>query len=192
MNKENCFELGALIKPHGLKGELQAFWDTDNIDLYLDIESILVEQNGQLVPFFVENLKPQVGQKVIIKLEGVDTIEQAEEFRKLKLFLPDEFVPKLRDDEFFYHEIIGFMVSDVQTGKVGEIETIYNLPQNDLLVIKRGEKEILIPLKKELIKEFNRETKTILMQLPEGLLDVYLSEDDEKEELENGDEGMGN
>lgn len=184
MNKENCFELGALVKPHGLKGELQAFWDTDNIDLYLDIESILVEQNGQLVPFFVENLKPQVGQKVIIKLEGVDTIEQAEEFRKLKLFLPDEFVPKLREDEFFYHEIIGFMVSDVEKGEIGQIDTIYNLPQNDLLVIKHQEKEILIPLKKELIKNFDREKKAILMQLPEGLLEVYLNENEDKEEEE--------
>jgi 16S rRNA processing protein RimM len=182
MNKENCFELGSLIKPHGLKGDIQAFWDTDNIDLYLGIESILVEQKGQLVPFFVENLRPQVGQKVLIKLEGVDTIEQAEEFRKLKLFLPDEFIPKLKDDEFFYHEIIGFLVSDIEKGEIGIIDTIYNLPQNDLLVIKHQEKEILIPLKKELIKEFNRENKTILMQLPEGLLDVYLSEDTTKEE----------
>jgi 16S rRNA processing protein RimM len=180
MTKENCFELGSLIKPHGLKGDIQAFWDTDNIDLYLSIESILVEQKGQLVPFFVENLRPQVGQKVLIKLEGIDTIEQAEEFRKLKLFLPDEFVPKLKEDEFFYHEIIGFMVSDVEAGEIGQIDTIYNLPQNDLLVIKRKEKEILIPLKKELIKEFNRENKSILMQLPEGLLDVYLSEDNEE------------
>jgi len=182
MNKDNCFELGSLIKPHGLKGDLQAFWDTDNIDLYLDIESILVEQKGQLVPFFVENLRPQVGQKVLIKLEGIDTIEQAEEFRKLKLFLPDELVPKLKDDEFFYHEIIGFMVSDVEKGEIGKIETIYNLPQNDLLVINHKEKEVLIPLKKELIKEFSRENKSILMQLPEGLLDVYLSDDNEEKE----------
>ena len=191
MNKENCFELGSLIKPHGLKGDIQAFWDTDNIDLYLDIESILIEQKGQLVPFLVENLRPQVGQKVLIKLEGIDTIEQAEEFRKLKLFLPDEFVPKLEEDEFFYHEIIGFMVSDMEKGEIGKIETIYNLPQNDLLVINHQRKEVLIPLKKELIKEFDRENKTILMQLPEGLLDVYLNEDDNKddnkEELENED-----
>ena len=181
MTKENCFELGSLIKPHGLKGEIQAFWDTDNIDLYLNIESILVEQNGQLVPFFVENLRPQVGQKVILKLEGIDTIEQAEEFRKLKLFLPDEFVPKLEDDEFFYHEIIGFVVSDTEKGELGKIETIYNLPQNDLLVINYKEKEILIPLKKELIKEFDRENKYILMQLPEGLLEVYLEDTDPTE-----------
>ncbi|WP_291726440.1 ribosome maturation factor RimM [Bernardetia sp.] len=181
MTKENCFELGSLIKPHGLKGDIQAFWDTDNIDLYLNIESILVEQNGQLVPFFVENLRPQVGQKVILKLEGIDTIEQAEEFRKLKLFLPDEFVPKLEDDEFFYHEIIGFVVSDTEKGKLGKIETIYNLPQNDLLVINYKEKEILIPLKKELIKEFDRENKSILMHLPEGLLEVYLEDTDQAE-----------
>lgn len=179
MTKEDCFELGSLIKPHGLKGEIQAFWDTDNIDLYLGIESILIEQQGQLIPFFVENLRPQVGQKVILKLEGIDTIEQAEEFRKLKLFLPDAFIPKLEDDEFFYHEVIGFEVSDVEHGKLGKVETIYNLPQNDLLVVHYQEKEVLIPIKKEFIKEFDREKKSILMQLPEGLLDVYIK--DEKE-----------
>lgn len=181
MKKEDCFELGAIIKPHGLQGDIQAFLDTDNVDLYIDLDSILIEQNGRLVPFFIEELRPQAGNKVLIKFEEINTVEQAERLRKAKLYLPDQLIPPLAEDEFFYHEIIGFTVVDELHGVLGQIETIYNLPQNDLLVVTYKNNEVLIPLKAKLISNLDKDNQQLLMRLPEGLLDVYTQKDDTPE-----------
>jgi 16S rRNA processing protein RimM len=174
MNKETCFEVGGIIRPHALLGELLVFLDVDNPADYLDIETIFVEKNGQLVPYFVEALHLQPNGRALLSLDGIDTIEAAKSLVGLSLFLPDSYLPALDDDEFYIHELIGFELTDQHLGRIGTVENIYELPTQNALVLTYQGKEVLVLMQSEWIVEFDKAKKTLLMNLPEGLLDVYL------------------
>ncbi|AHM60480.1 16S rRNA-processing protein [Flammeovirgaceae bacterium 311] len=173
MRKDDCYQLGIIQRPHGLKGEVAVFLDVDDPSVYTALESVFVDQDGQLIPFFIEEL--QIGsQKVILKFEEVDSYEEAAELSGLELYLPLSTLPPLEGNAFYYHEIIGFQLVDQESGPVGEIREVVSGMQ-DLLVVDRQGIEILVPLHDELISEVKREQRELHMQLPEGLLDIYLN-----------------
>ncbi|WP_224996782.1 ribosome maturation factor RimM [Cesiribacter sp. SM1] len=173
MRKEDCYLLGTIQRPHGLKGEVAVFLDVDDPSVYTALESVFVDQDGQLIPFFIEAL--QIGsQKNIFKFEEIDSYEDAAELTGYDLYLPLSTLPPLEGNAFYYHEIIGFTLVDKESGQVGEIRQVVSGMQ-DLLVVDRQGIEILVPLHDELIDRVDREQRQLLMQLPEGLLDVYLN-----------------
>jgi 16S rRNA processing protein RimM len=173
MRKEDCYQLGIIQRPHGLKGEVAVFLDVDDPSGYTALESVFVDQDGQLIPFFIEEL--QIGsQKNIFKFEEVDSYEDAAELSGLDLYLPLSALPPLEGNTFYYHEIVGFTLVDKESGPVGVIREVISGMQ-DLLVVDRQEIEILVPLHDELIDRVDREQQELHMQLPEGLLDVYLN-----------------
>lgn len=175
MNPESCFELGYIIKAHGIEGDVQAMLDVDIPEEYIELESVFVEINQKLVPFFIEDLKLFKGKKALIKFEDVDSLEEAEELIRKKLFLPLKFLPKLRDDQFYYHEIIGYRVADKKEGDLGTIREVVEAPGQDLVVMDYRDKEVLIPVTDEVVLKVDHEAKVLLVDLPEGLLDVYLN-----------------
>ncbi len=174
MNKESCFELGKIIKPHGLQGELQIYLDVDEPTAYKNLESVFVEINDNLVPFFVESLSLN-GNKGIIAFEDVESFEDAEKLRDHKLHLPLALLPELPDGKFYYHEVIGYTVVDQQEGALGTVASILSGKAQDLLEMDYQGKEILIPLIDEIVLGANHEDKTLNVNLPKGLLDLYLS-----------------
>ena len=173
MRKEDCYQLGTIQKPHGLKGEVSVFLDVDDPAGYTELESVFVDQGGQLIPFFVEEV--QIGaQKAIVKFEEIDSYEEAAELSGLDLYLPLSVLPPLEGNTFYYHEIIGFQLIDEASGPVGEIQEVMSGMQ-DILMVDRQGTEILVPLHDELIARVDREQKELHMRLPDGLLDVYLN-----------------
>src|SRR6187200_2347240 len=107
MNVENCFVLGYITKPHGISGEVQAHFEAESPKEYSELESVFVEINKKLIPFFIDSISINKS-KAIIKFEDVDSVEEASEFAGKKLFLPVEALPELEEDQFYYHDIIGF------------------------------------------------------------------------------------
>ena len=107
-------------------------------------------------------------------LEGIETLDAAKELVGKKLFLPVSFLPKLKDDQFYYHEIIGFQVVDENHGNIGMIGDILELPHQSLFQIRNGEKEILIPVVDDIIQKVDRKKKQLLIKAPEGLIEIYL------------------
>ena len=172
MKKEDCFELGYIRQTHGLKGELTVIFDVDEPQEYEDLDSVFIEQKGQLVPFIVESLNI-AGGKVIMKLEEVDSVVKAQTLKGSKLYLPLTLLPQLEEDTFYYHEIIGYDVHDQNKGYLGKVKTIYNLPAQDLIALDYKNAEVLIPINEHIVLKIETETKTIITQLPEGLLEVY-------------------
>ena len=88
--------------------------------------------------------------------------------------MPLEFLPKLEGDKFYFHEVTGFTVEDVNFGKVGVIKGINDTTAQALFEIDREGVEILIPMNDEFIKKVDRKKKIILVETPEGLIDLYL------------------
>ena len=174
MQKEDCFYLGKIVKKYSFKGEVLAKLDTDQPDIYENLDSILVELRGNLIPFFIESSQLHKSELLRIKFEDVDTEQDADLLLKSDLFLPLEFLPKLEGDKFYFHEVIGFTIEDVNFGKVGVIKSINDSTAQELFEIDRNGIEILIPISDEFIKKVDRKNKTIIVETPEGLIDLYL------------------
>jgi 16S rRNA processing protein RimM len=173
MTKDDCYELGKVVKTHGLKGELSIYLDVDVPGEYEELDSLLVEREGQLVPYFVEALNLQ-GQRAIVKLEEVNDITTASELVGCPLWLTLDNLPELDEDQFYYHEIVGYSVVDVESGPIGRVASVATLPHQDLLVVDHLGHEVLIPITDDIVLGHDAEAKTITVRLPEGLLDVYL------------------
>ena len=109
-----------------------------------------------------------------IKFEDVDTEDDADQLLKCELYLPLAALPKLEGNKFYYHEIIDFTVVDASFGIVGTITGVNDNTSQPLLEIDRDGIEILIPINDAIIKKVDREAKTIHIEAPDGLIDLYL------------------
>lgn len=174
MEKRDCFYLGKIIKKYSFKGELLAKLDTDQPELYGNLDAIFVEIKGNLLPFFVEHSQFHKSELLRIKFEEVDTEADADALLKCDLYLPLELLPKLDGNKFYFHEVIGFTIKDKNFGKVGIIKGINDSTAQALFEIDRNGKEVLIPMNDDFIKKVDRPNKTILVETPEGLIDLYI------------------
>lgn len=174
MKLEEAFYIGYLTKTKGLKGELQLYFEYDAPEL-LDLDVIYAEISGKLVPYFVSSYKLQQNQTANIYFDDVDHIDKAQPLVKKKVYLPLEKQPDRSEEEFHYIDLKGFIVSDETHGELGEILEINEYPQQFVATVSFKGKEVLFPLNEDMIVEIDEENNTILVDLPEGLLDLYLS-----------------
>lgn len=174
MDKDQCFQLGSIIRKVGTDGRVLLLMDTDNPKHYIKTESVLVEIHGKLVPFFVTSFRLQPSNQAHLKLEDIDLPEQADMVIGADVFLPLDKLPVLKGNKFYYHEIIGFTVVDLNTtSEVGIIRDVLENGPNDLFLVEaEGNPEILIPVSDDWIVKVDRTKKTIEMNLPEGLTEV--------------------
>lgn len=176
MNKEQCFQVGRIAKVHGLRGEVNVVLDVDFPEDYEGLEHLFLEQKGRLVPFFLEHFVIQPGGRALAKFEELDTIEQVESLVGSEAFLPVAELPELDEDQYYYHELIGFEVIDETKGLIGPVQIIYDLETQDLLGVTHQGKEVLIPIQDGIIQKVDKAAKKVYCQLPEGLLEIYLED----------------
>ncbi|TAD97618.1 MAG: 16S rRNA processing protein RimM [Bacteroidetes bacterium] len=171
MKKEDCYELGYILRTHGLKGEVVAFFDVDEPEYYEDLEAVFIEQKGKLISFPIQKVsfRPDT---VVLKFKKMDKIEDVQHLKGSKLFLSLEELPEL-EDGFFFHEVIGYQVVDLVLGILGKVTVIYELPSQNLLAMDYKGVEVLIPMNKEIMLEVDKEKQQINVDLPEGLLEIY-------------------
>ncbi|MDX1904380.1 MAG: ribosome maturation factor RimM [Thermonemataceae bacterium] len=176
ISREDCYELGKILKPHGLKGEVSVFLDVDSPEEYEQMDSVIVELEGELIGFEVEKVRilPNKPKVALLKLADIDSIEDTEELIGANLLLPLDVLPSLDDTHFYFHEIIGFEIVDAKKGLLDKVETVYSFAEGSLLVMMYQGKEVLIPINDETITNVDRKAKRLHVNLPEGLLEVYL------------------
>ncbi|TVZ58000.1 16S rRNA processing protein RimM [Flavobacteriaceae bacterium MAR_2010_105] len=174
MQKSDCFYLGKIVKKYSFKGELLLKLDTDEPELYGDLDAIFIDLRNNLVPFIIEASQFHKSELLRVKFEDVDTEQDADSLLKCDVYLPLEFLPKLEDDKFYFHEIIGFKVEDVNYGTVGIVKAINDSTAQALFEIDRDGTEILIPMNDAFIKKVDKKNKIIVVDTPEGLIDLYI------------------
>jgi len=174
MRKDECFYLGKIAKKFSFKGEVLIYLDTDEPEIYQEMESVFVELGKNLIPFFIEKSQMHKGDWLRVKFEDIDTEEQAEEILGCEIYLPLSFLPELEDDKFYYHEIEGFDVIDVRLGKIGTVTRINDSNAQPLFEIDFNGKEILVPMIDNFILEVNKKEKYLKLDTPPGLVDLYL------------------
>ena len=173
MELDDCFEIGYILKPHGLKGAVSIQLDVDDPSKYSKMESVLVKISDQLVPFFISSLQ-LIGNKGIMELQDISSKQEAEELRSSALMLPLELLPKLGKNQFYYHEVIGYTIVDENLGRLGVIENIFAGGNQDLIAMRFQDKEIMIPVNNEIVGNADHVNKVVNTKLPEGLLEIYL------------------
>lgn len=174
MRKDDCFYLGKIAKKFSFKGEVLIYLDTDEPELYENMESVFVEFNKNLVPFFIENSSLHKNDFLKVKFEDVDTEADADEIMGCEIYLPISMLPKLEGNKFYFHEVIGFEIEDQRLGVFGKIVSINDTAAQPLFEVINGDVEILIPMIDQFLVKVDRENKKIVMNLPEGLIEMYL------------------
>ncbi len=174
MRKEDCFYLGKIAKKFSFKGEVLIYLDTDEPELYENMESVFVEFNNNLVPFFIEQSALHKGDFLRVKFEDVSTEAEADRLLGSGVYLPLKMLPKLTGNKFYYHEVVGFEIEDKRLGVFGKIFGVNDSAAQALFEVKNGEIEILIPIIDNFLVKIDRDNKKVVMDLPEGLVEMYL------------------
>jgi 16S rRNA processing protein RimM len=174
MRKEDCFYLGKIAKKFSFKGEVLIYLDTDEPELYENMESVFVELNNNLVPFFIENSSLHKNDFLRVRFEDVNTEAEADRLLGCGIYLPLKMLPKLSGNKFYFHEVIGFEIEDQRLGVFGKIVAVNDSSAQTLFEVVNGEVEILIPVIDHFLVKIDRENKKVVMNLPEGLVEMYL------------------
>lgn len=174
MKADELFQLGKIVRTFGSKGELVFQIDTEIYDRIKKLESVFVKINENLVPFFIENLERRPKNQAIVKLYDVENTDDASAIEGCLVFIPLDLLPKIKGSQLLSYEIEGFTVIDAVLGETGIVRTVLEMPQQSLLAIDFNGKEILVPIVDEIVKKIDRKKKTIHIEAPEGLIDLYL------------------
>ncbi len=180
IRKEESSQIGFIQKTHGVKGELTLALieevDFDDLEvefLYLDIDS-------GLVPFYVESYRIKSSKNVLLKLESIDSENRANELCGIAVFVNSEQLKakkQLSDADF-----VGYSVFDKNKGYIGKIKGALEIVNNPLFAIDFEGKEILFPINPDFIIATDDAEKTLHVDLPEGLIDLYLAETEDDED----------
>lgn len=171
IRKEEVYKIGVLTKPHGVKGEI-AFSFTDDVFDRVDCDYLICMMDGILVPFFIEEYRFKSDNVALVKFEGFDTAEQVRRFTNVEVYFPLHLAKDESDGEYSWNYFVGFSVEDVNHGFLGTIEHIDDSTMNVLFVIKHDDDEILVPAHEEFIVELDHDKRSMLLDLPEGLLNL--------------------
>ncbi len=173
MTTDDCFRVGSILKPKGLKGELHMYVDLEDLAL-VKFNMVFIEIAGKLVPYFVSSIKYLQKNAAYLILEDVDTIEKASLLARKNIYLPNKLKPKKKKAEFTLMDLKGFTAIDENEGELGIITDIHQYPQQLIAAVTFKNCEVLFPLNEEIIKGIDVVREIVTVDLPEGLLEIYL------------------
>lgn len=171
INKENLIPIGQMNKPHGVHGEMSFSFSADVFD-FEQLPFFIFEIDGIPVPFTVTEYRLKTASTGILRLDGVDTDDDARAFTGMQIYIGKEYMDLIEDAEIELDYFVGFQLKEVESGIVGMISEIDRTTLNTLFVIQQEEGELLIPFSEAYIREINHDDKIILVELPGGLLDL--------------------
>ncbi len=174
MRKEECFYLGKIVSKYSFKGEVLIKLDTDEPELYENLESVFISLGNSLVPFFIGKSQLHRSNLLRVDFEEVSNESDADRILGSEVYLPLDQLPKLSGNKFYYHEVVGFTLMDSQYGDIGNILSVNDSAAQALFVAEKEGKQLLIPVSDDIITGIDRAKKTVFVTTPEGLVSLYL------------------
>lgn len=167
----NWILLGKVLRPHGLEGRLRVRSYAQSEASFEEAGEVLLSLvSGKIHAYRVLSARPHKN-IVLMKLEGVNSLEQAEELRNAEVLVTAEAIPR-EEGEYLWHELIGLEVF-LDTGEhIGHISRIISAGSNDIYVVRSRRKEIFVPARYEVVKEIDLEKGRMIISDIEGLLDL--------------------
>ena len=155
---KNFMSVGQIGKTHGLKGEVKVFSLTDTLERFKELKSVYID--GEIRK--VEGCKLQAD-RAILKIEGIDTIEQAELYRNKYLMVSREDAIELPEGSYYVADLIDCSVFEEGGEELGKVFDVLSTPGNDVYWVK-GKKEVLIPVLKDIVVSIDIDKREIIIK----------------------------
>ena len=163
------FEIGLVSNTHGLKGEIKVRPYTESMKRFEELSKIYIESNNVKTEYEIEKVRYQKD-VILLKLKGIDIIEDAEKLKNHIISIPREEGKTLSENEFFIADLIGCEVYESEL--IGTVVDVFSTGGSDVYVIKREKQnDLLLPAIASVIKNIDVKAKRIDVEIPRGLLD---------------------
>ena len=168
IRQEEVYKIGKLGKTHGVKGEISFLFDDDVFDR-TNADYLILEIDGILVPFFIEEYRFKTDSNALMKFDGIDTQERARELTGCDVYFRRDLADE-DSEHLSWAELIGYTLIDAASGaEVGTIASVDDSTINILFELEDGK---LIPASEELITNVDTSKHQIAINLPEGILEL--------------------
>ncbi|MDU5108262.1 MULTISPECIES: ribosome maturation factor RimM [unclassified Clostridium] len=155
---KDILRVGKIVNTHGLKGEVKVIPLTDDPKRYNELEFVLIDG----IEKKIQGCKYQKD-RVIVKVEGIDTIEEAEKYKNKYMEIPREYAVPLEEDTYYIADIIGCNVFDTNGKDLGEVYDVIQTKNNDVYWIRKP-KELLIPVLLDIVTDIDVENRKITIR----------------------------
>lgn len=172
--KEQLVKLGVLAKPHGVTGEVLLRVVPQWEGYSPDPSFLFVDLNGGLVPFEVLAMREKNNNDLLVSLDTIQTGDDARVLQGADVYIEEEALGEPGDEEVSLRQLIDYTVSDVNRGVLGRVTDVSDSPVNPLLQVDYNGKDVLIPFQSDFILHIDPKKRTISLQTPPGLIDLYL------------------
>jgi 16S rRNA processing protein RimM len=163
--------IGKVLKPQGNKGEVKVEIITSFPEHFVSLDSVYFEENKNYQAYSIEATRT-TNRFVFLKLENIDSIDQAEKLRNKYCYIKDDELSELAKDEYYIHDLIGMQVFDEAGNHIGEISEVESYPANDVYVVSSPEGvQLNIPAIQEVIKSVDKKENKMTIHILDGLFD---------------------
>ena len=168
---EDILQVGVISSTHGLKGEVKVFPTTDDVNRFKSLKEVILDTGKEKKILKIEGVK-FFKQFAILKFNGIDSINEIEQYKGKGLYVTRDNAVKLKKDEYFIADLIDLLVLDEDENEIGVLVDVMQTGANDVYVVKMlDDKEVLLPAIKECILSIDMEHRKMIIHMMNGLLD---------------------
>ena len=169
MHGNALLPIGKVVGTHGIKGYLKVSSYAESPDAFAPGAQLALRREGRpVVTFRIESARPHK-QGILLALEGIGSVEAAEEWVGYDLCIEEAALPELEKGTYYWYQVIGLEVFTVDDRRLGRVKAIFPTGSNDVYVVREGKKEILIPAIESVVVDIDPSHGVMRVDLPEGL-----------------------
>ncbi len=162
--------IGQIVGVHGIKGNCKFRSYAESLSVFQSDGVVLVAtSDGRQKPYEINWVKPHA-KTALISFKGVDTRDRAEALIGCELFIEKSRLPDPEDGSYYWFDLIGLEVFDIDQKYLGRLESIIETGSNDVYVVQEGDTEILIPALESVVQNIDLKKRRMQVDLPEGLV----------------------
>ena len=175
ITREEIISIGHFNKAHGVAGEISATLDVD-FEVLDGISCLVSDMDGIFVPFFINSCRPKTHDTVLLMMDGIDNEKEAAKLVNREIYALKRDYEQVSEeadaDGYPLDYFVGFDLQDSDGTRVGEITDVDESTENAIFIVTREDSELMVPANDDLIVEFDLDKRVMVMDLPQGLLDL--------------------
>jgi 16S rRNA processing protein RimM len=167
--EKDLFPIGRVVKPHGVRGKMKVEYFGDDLDRFSSYREIFIEnETNRLEPYEILEVLPQPP-RLILRLKGVEKIEEVEPLIGKNIFIEKEALPELEVGEYYWADLLGMEVETQEGKRIGKVKEIFSTGAHDVYVVEGKRGEILLPAIEGVIQSIHLKKRVMKVARMEGL-----------------------
>ncbi|HUL20331.1 MAG TPA: ribosome maturation factor RimM [Thermodesulfobacteriota bacterium] len=167
--EKDLFPIGRVVKPHGVRGKMKVEYFGDDLDRFSSYREIFIEnETNRLEPYEILEVLPQPP-RLILRLKGVEKIEEVEPLIGKNIFIEKEALPELEAGEYYWADLLGMEVETPEGKRIGRVKEIFSTGAHDVYVVEGKRGEILLPAIEGVIQSIHLKKRVMKVVRMEGL-----------------------